>query len=379
MLTRGFEPRGVIKTWGSEEDFYHALVRQIKIENFTQITGGIRMLKSKRLLLVVLMGLLVLAAGTQALTGNPEKITVYMSPNPLAAELELAFEAKYGDVLDVVGGPWCRRLRSEMEAGDIKADVTYGAEPLLYMVLKDEEQLMPYSSPEVTALKPEYRTEEEHFTLANGRYAVIVYNKKLVEPADVPTKWDDLTDSKWKGKVAIPDATLCATAFAMTCGLVQLHGFDWDFFRKLKENEAMLVGKCIDVPVKVASGEASVGIAPTDGVLRMIKKAQQQGVESPLEMVWPEEGAISVPRPIAIIKDEDRSEESTELAKRFVDFVLSEEGQKIATKFGFVTVREDLPLPEGVPAEIKAIEVDWEWAHRHEEALRSMFESIFYE
>jgi iron(III) transport system substrate-binding protein len=96
-------------------------------------------------------------------------------------------------------------------------------------------------------------------------------------------------------------------------------------------------------------------------------------------MVWPEEGAVSVPRPIAIIKDEGRSEESTELAKKFLDFVLSVQGQKIATKQGFITVREALPLPEGVPAEIISMEVDWEWAHQNEEVLRSMFESIFYE
>lgn len=333
----------------------------------------------KRISLVVLMGLLVLTAGTQVLAGGPGRITVYMTPDSLAAELESAFEAKYGDVLDVVGGAWCRRLRAEMEAGDIKADVIYGADISLAIMLKDEGWLMPYRSPEVEALKPEYKTEEEYFTQADGLYAVIAYNKKLVKPTDVPTKWDDLTDPKWKGKVVIPDATLCATMFAITAGLVQLHGFDWDFFRKLKENEAMLVAKGIDVTVKVASGEALVGIAPTAGVLMLIKRAQKRGVESPLAMSWPLDGTINVPRPIAIIKDEARSEESTELAKKFVDFVLSIEGQKIATKYGFITVRGDLPLPQGVPAEITSMEVDWEWAHRHEERLRSMFESIFYE
>ena len=242
-------------------------------------------------------------------------------------------------------------------------------------MLKDEGWLVPYSSTQTPALKPEYREMGEeigegYFTLATGRYAVIVYNKKLIEPTDVPTDWDDLTDPKWKGKVAIPDATLCATAFAMTCGLVQIYG--WEYFEGLKENDAMLIWRFKDVPQSVATGEALVGIAPTDGVLRMIKKAQQQGVESPLVMVWPEGGAISLSSPIAIIQDEKRSEASTKLAQELVDFVLSKEGQEIAVKYGFISVRGDLPLPEGIPEEIKAVEVDWEWAHRHEEALRSM-------
>ena len=167
-----------------------------------------------------------------------EHITAYISPGCLAKELESVFEADYGDVLTVVSGPWCRRMRAEMEAGDIKADVIYGAEPLLYMMLKDEGWLVPYNSPERAALKSKYRTKEIYFTLANERYTVIAYNKKMVKPSEVPARWGDLTDPKWKGKVAISDATLCATAFAITCGLVKLQG--WGFFERLKENQAML-------------------------------------------------------------------------------------------------------------------------------------------
>ena len=304
-------------------------------------------------------------------------ITAYISPDPLAAALEKAFEAERGDVLTVVSGPWCRKLKAEMEAGDIQADVIYGAEPLFYLGLKEAGQLMEYVSPEAAHIKPEFALDETCFTLANGRYAVIVYNKKKLDLAEAPATFEDLTDPRWKGKVAIPDATLCASAFAITCGIVQ-PDLDWTFFEGVKANEAMLADRCVAVAQMVAPGEALVGLVPHDAVLRMQKKAKKEGKESPLALVWPEDGAISVPRPVAIIKDEERSEAATKLAQEFVDFILSAEGQKMAVKFGFVPVREGVPLPEGVPEEIKAITVDWAWAQEHKKEIRKGFESIMY-
>ena len=134
----------------------------------------------------------------------------------------------------------------------------------------------------------------------------------------------------------------------------------------------MIVGQSI------ASAEALVGFVPLDGVLRIIRKAEKQGIKSPLGIVWPEDGAISTPRPIAIIKDGQRTKENTELARKFVDFVLSKKGQKIATKYGFITVRGDLPLPPDVPRKITSITVDWKWAHKNKRQLRDRFESIMY-
>lgn len=326
---------------------------------------------------MVLMGLLVLTAGTQAAAG-PEKITVYMSPIPLAQELEATFEAERGDMLTVVSGPWCRKVRAEMEAGDIKADVLHGADLSIYLMLRDAGQLLPYSSPELGAFLPEHRMEEEQFALANGRYAVIVYNKRLVSNEDAPSTWDDLLDPRWKGRVVIGDPLLCSASFAIVGGLVQFYGFDWDFFRALQDNEVMLADTAGKVAEVVASGEALLGIGVHETPLQMIKKAQQQGVESPLAIVWPEDGAIAIPRPVAIVQDANRSDESTALAKEFVDFILSAQGQKIAVKYGFIPVRADVPTPPGVPTEFRTITPDWEWISRYDQALRDKWESVMY-
>ncbi len=324
----------------------------------------------------VVIATLFLSVG--AAQADPAHITVYMSPVPLAQEMEQAFEAERGDVLTVVSGAWCRKVRAEMEAGDIQADVLYGADPSIYMLLRDADQLLAYSSAALTAIKSEYRTQEDRFTLANGRYAVIVYNKKMVERTDAPSTRNGLLDPQWNGRVVIGDPSLCSASFAIVCGLVQDQGFDWDFLEALRENGVMLTDNAGKVAEVVASGEALVGIGVHDAPLRMIKKAQKQGVESPVAIAWPKDGAIAVPRPIAIVQDVNRSPEDTALAKEFVDFVLSVQGQKIATKYGFIPVRADVPTPEGIPAEFTSVTPDWEWIYRHDQALRDKWESVIY-
>jgi len=334
----------------------------------------------RKFMLVVLSVLLVLAMGgcVHTTPSTPAHITVYMGPLPLAQKMESAFEEKRGDVLTVVSGPWCRKIRAEMEAGDIKADVLFGADPSIYMILQNADQLLPYTSPENKALKPEYKVSKEKFALANGRYAVIVYNKRFVLPDEAPKAWDDLLDPKWKGKIVIGDPLLCSASFAIVSSLVQFHGYSWDYIKALRDNKVMLADNAGKAAEVVASGEAHVGICVHDAALRIIKKAKKQGVESPLRIVWPKDGAIIIPRPVAIVKDANRSDASTALAKTLVDFVLSKQGQEIAAKFGFVPVRADTPAPTGIPAKFKKITPNWEWMYRNDKKLRDEWQSIMY-
>jgi iron(III) transport system substrate-binding protein len=286
----------------------------------------------------------------------------------MAAALEEAFEKERGDVLTVVSGPWCRKLKSELEAGDIQADVIYGAEPIFYMGLKKSGALLPYTSPQAA---------NRHFTLADVRYVCIVYNKNMVDVADVPTTIDGLTDPRWAGMLTVPDATQCAAAFAVVAGLVQ-PDLDYSFFEGAKANNALLCDRAGKLPAMVASGEAALGVGPHDPVLRLWNKAKKEGSESPVAIVWPEGGALSIPRPIAIIADENRSEAATQLAQEFVDFVLSPQGQTIAVKFGFVPVREGIELPSGVPGDLETIDIDWAWAQANKKDIQAGFESIMY-
>lgn len=65
----------------------------------------------------------------------------------------------------------------------------------------------------------------------------------------------------------------------------------------------------------------------------------------PIDYVFPEEEAVLVPNPIAIIKDS----QNVAGAKAFVDFILSKERQELMSAQGVAPVRLDVIPPSGIP------------------------------
>ena len=308
------------------------------------------------------------------------RITVYMSgPGSLAKQLEEAFEADRGNILEVLnagGGSVAKRIWTEMEAGEIHADVVFSSEPLMFLALKEKGQLDNYLSPELSAMQDKYNFGDGYFTPVNARYGIIVYNVENVNENEVPTSWADLKESRWNNRLALPDATQSATALAITSGIEQIFNFDWTFFEAMNANNAMLLKRNSQVAEKAKTAEVDAGFLPHDGVLRSINKDRKDGIDSPLRIVWPVEGAISIQRPIGIIANASRPEENVALSKEFVDFVLSKEAQEIMKKFGFISVRNDVSLPKGVPNNVNSIVVDWDYASENEENIRKTYEKI---
>lgn len=108
----------------------------------------------------------------------------------------------------------------------------------------------------------------------------------------------------------------------------------WDFYKKLKENGVTIVSGNGDVIKPIASGEKTVGIV----VDFMAFTAKDKG--APVEFVYPKEGIITLTEPIALIKKKKMSMERLENATKFVQFVLSLEGQSFAKKQGYKSIRE---------------------------------------
>lgn len=306
------------------------------------------------------------------------KVTVYISPDSLGAALEEVFEAEHGDVIDIVGGPWCRKLKSEQEAGEIQADVIFGAEPIFFRELADTGALLAYTSPEVTSSLPAYQWDNGFYFAADLRYIGIVYNTNLVDAAELPATYTGINDAKWEQFTAIPDATQCSSAFAILAALAQ-PDLDMSFFENAKTNGTLLSDRAGKLPEMVASGEAAVGVGPHDPVVRLQNKAKKEGVESPVNIAWSEEGTFVIPRPIAIIADENRADSTTEIAQMFVDFVLSAKGQNIIIKKGgFMPVRAGIEGPALIPADLELLQIDWDWSYENSEQLKSEFQTIMF-
>ena len=128
----------------------------------------------------------------------------------------------------------------------------------------------------------------------------------------------------------------------------------WRFFEAMKAGEAQAVRGNGAVLKAVASGEKAYGVL----VDFMAFTARAKG--SPIGFVFPKEGVPAVTEPVAILK----STANPAAAKAFVDFVLSDAGQKLAVSQGYVPAKAGIAnpswLPEGttinlMPLDMKAI------------------------
>ncbi len=342
----------------------------------------------KRLIAVLLIFssmLFVCATGIQEDTiepyaGREGRITVYISgPAAMISQLKKGFEADHGDVLDIVQmgcGPLRQRVWTEWETGVINADVFWGSDPLIYELLEEQGALEPFVPTELESIRPAYRTDRSYWYV-NERYGVIIYSKDTVTDGDVPESFSDLLKPVFKNQVIHADPAQSSTALALIGGMWQLQGHCWDFHKGLVRNGLILTKKNSDVPSKIEEGEFSAGIAPHDAVIRLQMKAKKDGYPTPLEIAWPKEGALAIQRPIAISRNPSRPIVNDELAKDLVDYLLSKPAQQITVKFGFVSVRSDIPKPEFLHADTAIYQIDWDDLKQYDLKIREEFNGLF--
>jgi len=107
--------------------------------------------------------------------------------------------------------------------------------------------------------------------------------------------------------------------------------------------------------------ELPIGITLEDTALRY----KEGG--GPVSIVYPKEGTAIAPDAVALVA----SGPNADNGKSFIDYVLSEDAQKIVAEQGRRPVRVDVGSNENlVPlSEISAIEYDFQWAANERERL----------
>jgi len=330
------------------------------------------------MVLIVTIILIVVSCAPAAIptpTAVPKpggKITIYTSvPEKIMDTIKADFEARFPEItLDVFRagtGKVMAKLAAEMEAGAIAADLLWVAEPSSYEALKDKGVLLQFTPAEAEALPTEFRDPDGYYYAGRLICMVVGYNAE-VEPK--PTGWKDLLNPAYKGKIGMATPVKSGAALATVGALTTHPDFGWKFYEDMAANGAMQLKSNSMVAEQLATGELAVGIV----LDYMIRKAKAKG--SPVDYVWPVEGAILIPSPIAIFN----TSQNPEAAKVFVNYALSKEGQKALVELGnFIPVRPDVDPPPDTPgmAEIKSIPVDWVSIKEKTEELKDKFVAIY--
>lgn len=314
---------------------------------------------------------LLLATAISPVVAQEGKLVLYTSqPNNDAQATADAFMAKYPGI----AVEWVRdgtpkimaKFRAELQAGAPQADVLLIADAVTMEGLKAEGLLLNFPEAKAEGIDPSLIDEDGAYFATKLITTGIVYNSAATA---IPAGWADLVKPEYKDQLTMPSPLTSGAALIHAVTLTGNLAEGWDYYSALAANGAQASGGNGDVLTAVSGGEKLYGMIVDYLPIREAAKG------APVKFVFPSEGVSAVTEPVAILA----SAQNTDNAKLFVDFLLSQEGQQLASDMGYVPARADIALPAGYPAraDIKVLGYDAAAALTNEAANKEQFGEIF--
>jgi iron(III) transport system substrate-binding protein len=297
-----------------------------------------------------------------------QALTVYSAgPGKLIETLAADFKTATGinvDVFQADTGKVMARLQAE--AANPHADVVISASWDSAQDLDKRGWLLAYESPNAKQIAAKYKAPSY---VAQGLSALaIVWNKQSGTPR--PAEWMDLTLPPFKDKVTMPDPAQSGASLDLLSGLQsRQNDRAWQLFSALKANGMVIAGPNAQAMNPVLQGAKAAVFGAVDYVAL---EAQAKG-ES-IEVIFPKSGTVIAPRPMMILK----SSKAPDDARKFIDFVLSPQGQARVAEAYLVPARQDIAIKRPALKDIKLLpdaESNAQYASRA--ALLYRFSTLF--
>ncbi|MDF7628119.1 MULTISPECIES: ABC transporter substrate-binding protein [unclassified Pantoea] len=314
---------------------------------------------------------LVFAATSHADDAPSGKLVIYTSQAPEIAQQTVdAFKAAYPKV-EV---EWTRNgttqlmnvLQTEMMSGGAKPDVLLIADAINLGALKNQNQLYSYKDAPLSHINPSFYDKDKTFFGTKIIATVIAYNTQHAQPID---SWNALAVEANKGQIAMPSPLYSGAALYKLHTDINTPTIGWNFYKKLAAIGVAPQGGNGPALKAVASGLDKYGIITDADVILAKKKG------SPVDLVYPKEGVSYVTEPVAIMK----SVHNLPAAKAFVNFMLSEQGQKLVVEQGNRPVDDRVSAPAGFTPinKIKLLTPDVAKAIKEDATVRDQFTAMF--
>lgn len=277
------------------------------------------------------------------------KVTVYMpSPAGLADKITAGFTEKTGVQVDVFQGTTGEILaRLEAESANPVADVVVLASWSDGLAMKKAGKIMSYT-PENADKAVEGWIDEDNMLFGYSASAVgIIYNTTVIP--EMTADWSELSGEQFKDTLAIPDPEKSGACKDFVAGFV--NKFGWDAFEGMAANGMIVPGANKAALEAVTTGEVGALVAGVDyNAYSSIKKGE------PLAIYYPAGGTVVNPRPAMIMN----TAPEVENAKAFIDYLYSDEAQKLVADAYLLPGRSDVKCDGRTNLEdIPQIDCDW--------------------
>ena len=282
----------------------------------------------------------VVAAGCGGDDGASGPLTVYSGrEEELVAPLFDRFTEETGIDVDVRYGDSAELAATIAEEGDNSpADVFFAQDPGSLGAVDAQLDALPE---QILERVPErFRDDEGRWVGTSGRSRVIVYNTDALTEDEVPGSVYDLTDPKWKGRVGIAPTNASFQAFVTAMRLSEGDEKTRQWLVDLKANDPKTYEKNTPIVEAAAAGEIDVGLV-NHYYLYLVREEQPDAPIANKFLDAGDPGALVSVAGAGVLATSDQADD----AERFVEFLLSDEGQRFYVE---EAEEAEYPLVEGI-------------------------------
>jgi iron(III) transport system substrate-binding protein len=293
------------------------------------------------LLVLVLLATLVLGACGQKEEEVLSMYVAYGGPDIIAQ----AFEAETGikvEFLTMSSGEVLTRLQAEKS--NPQTDIWFGGGSDAFIQAAEDGLIEAYDSPNRSNVDAAFRDDEGYWTgVSLVVVGFLVNDDRLSEKGlALPEAWADLADASYQGEVMASNPNTSGTAYTTVSGVLQVMGEEagWTFLDQMYANIPYLEKSGSGPAQKALAGEYAIGIVP-DPHNSIINNP-----DAPLTPVFPTDGVLAWPSPVALVAGAKHPNN----AKKFIDWCLSPEGQKVLMDASPRVPTTDVETVAGVPS-----------------------------
>lgn len=282
-------------------------------------------------------GLLVLACGDDdggEGGDTPTLVVITHSSFDITRDLLDQFEREHHARVDVRKGGDANEVvnRALLNAGNPEGDVLYGVDNLTRSRTNGKGVFAEYSAPRRERIPSDIRAEmgdSREVTPIDYGYVALNFDRQAGTP---PARFEDLTAAKWRGKLVVEDPATSSPGLQFLATTVAQFGesgsYTWrDYWRELKANDVLVVDgwdTAYNTHFSRNGGDRPLVVSYTT---------------SPAAEVFFSDGKLTEPPTLNVIPSGSKlfrqvegagvlqGTKQPELARAFIDFLLSDEVQ----------------------------------------------------
>jgi iron(III) transport system substrate-binding protein len=195
-----------------------------------------------------------------------------------------------------------------------------------------------------------YRDTENRWVATSGRGRVVAYSTERVSADELPTSIFDLTDPKWKGRIALPATN--GSFLAHVTAMRVIHGDDTtaEWLAGLKANAPVTVRNNTAAIQAIGDGEADIAVTNNYYLVRFLNRDANFPVTQTLFTTQGDIGNLLLVAGMGVLNSSNHKEE----AQAFIEFLLSPAAQQFFTgevsEFpiipGAIVTRQDINIDD---------------------------------